>query len=942
MLRVFLSSTYADLVEYRRKVLDSLAKAGHQAVGMEHFTASDQRPLAKCLADVEECDLCIGILAWRLGFQPEEGNPQGKSITELEIRHAQSLGKPCLIFILHEDVPWPPKHSDDGAKPRPIDRLRQALERELIAAHFTSPDDLAAQVLAALGQWEKKHPQRNLPADRSVSPAQPPLPAVLATRLPGRLAAATLGRWDYHRAAQFRQRLLHLFLADGLERTVVSPDFKIPFQERTERHDKGRVMVISGPAGVGKTTYISKMLRDFAQAVDLIVVLRGGKLTGTTEAVAHLAIEQEILSFFSETLVLEQGRRLSPAGVAHALGSKRVLFVLEDLHQAGSAKDVLRRLRDYLEARHSWGDHLTLVATTREPRETLVSQLGEEAAVIALRPLAQEQAQRFFFALCRDNGLEQARLVENGDKIAKAFATEAVRTPLFIVICAWLASPLSRFLDLGRVLEMSASEVFDTFILHLFIRSGEPEEGHRRFREVYEGLALALWPDWEDCRRDRVEGDLGQLDLTGRFHLGFLEGNGFLFRPGYQVLRIFFPHHAMADYLAASAMARQRDFSKLHSVLPGRMEGLVPFLAELADTEDLLERMAEADMLLFLQVAEQRSRRGDRQLPIQKILAQMALWACQEEEGNQSPDLWVRVRDLLEGRVGAWWLEKLCQEIRRAGTLSPRGIEALVAVDRPPAHDLLCEVLAGAGSEELFRQACGSSAVQQFLLRLVQERSDASVGHLAFRLLWSQKALQVHPELERWTADHVARLDKTDVQTLCTQQGTAGAGLLGRALKEESISLKQTISSTVEETLRRVLIPCGTYDVPGEDQQTRRVRVSHPLLVPPLNEPLPGRFNSLEAVKVGLERRQGGKVQVMTKHQASIALNYFSHQGNRRGVLFNAPEDGTPEIFWDEADLLGLYVIPNTRTTALQPLSAAPPGGGRVLTKVTFRPVERL
>ncbi len=941
MLRVFVSSTYVDLIEYRGKVLDGLAKAGHLAVGMEHFTASDQRPLAKCLASVAECDLYLGIIAWRLGFQPTEGNPQRRSITELELRHAQALGKPCLLFLLQEGVPWLPAHIDDGVKPRPIDRLRLALKKELTVDHFANPDDLATKVLAALRRWEEKGAQRP-PAPERAGPLAKPLPVGPASRLPGRLVAATLGRWDYYRAAAFRERLLRVFLADGLERTVVSPDFKIPFQERPERPDKRRVLVVTGPAGVGKTTYVSRMLRDFEQTVDLVVVLRGSKLAGTSEAGAHLAIEQEILSFFSETLVLEQSRRLSPAAVAHALGGKRVLLVLEDLHQAGSAKDVLRGLRDYLEARHAWADHLLIIATTREPREALVAQLGEEAAVFALRPLAQEQAQRFFFTLCRENGLEQARLVEHGDKIASAFATEAVRTPLFIVICAWLASPRSQFLDLGQVLEMSTSEVFDTFILHLYIRSGEPEEGHRRFREVYEGLALALWPDWEDCRRDRVENHLAQLDRTGRVNLGFLERNGFLFRPGYQVSRVFFPHHAMADYLAASAMVWQRDFGKLRSVLPGRVEGLVPFLAELADTEQLLERIAEEDLSIFLQVAEQRSRRGERQLPVQKVLTQMALWACQEEEGRQTPALWVRVRDLLEGRVAGWWLDKLCQEVRHAGALSARGIQALVALDRPLTHELLCQTLASAGSEESFRQASLFPEVQQFLLRLVRKRSDASLGHLAFRLLWSQQALAVQSELERWTAEHVAQLDRADVQALCAHLGTAGAGLLGRALQEESIAVKQSVSSLVEESLKRVLIPCGTYEVPVESQQTRRVRVSHPLLVPPLNEPLAGRFNSLDALKVSLERRQEGKVQVMTKYQASIALNYFSHQANRRGVLFNAPEDGTPEVFWDEADRLGLYVIPNTRTTALQPLSAAPPGGGRVLTKATFRPVERL
>jgi hypothetical protein len=942
MLRVFLSSTYVDLVEHRRKVAASLAKAGHGVIGMEDFAASDQRPLARCLAEVERCDVCIGIVAWKLGFQPTEGNPQRRSITELEIRHAQDLDKTCLIFLLQEGVTWLPEHFDLGNPPRPIDQFRETLKREFTVDYFTSPDDLAAKVLAAIRKWEEeKSPQEASATERSEFPVRP-MPETLAARLPGLFAALTLGLWNYRQAEQFRQKLLRLFLSDGLESAVVGPDFRIPFQERAEQAERGRITVVSGPAGVGKTTYVSKMLRDLESTVDVVILLRGGRLTGATAAAAHLAIEKEILRFFSETLMLEEGRRLSPAGVAYALRWKRVLFVLEDLHQAGAARDVLHRLREYLEHRRCWGEHITLIATTREPQEALVSQLGTGATVIPLRPLAQEQAQRFFFELCRENGLEPARLVEHGDKIAKAFPTEAVRTPLFIVICAWLASPLSRYLDLGRVLEMSASEVFDTFILHLFLRSGEPEEAHRRFRDVYEGLALALWPDWEDCRRDRVEDHLAKLDPAGRYSLRFLEGNGFLFRPGYQILRTFFPHHTMADYLAASAMARHRDFSKLPSALPGRVDGLIPFLAELADSEDLLERIAQEDMLLFLRVVEQRSRRGDRQLPVRKIISQMALWACQQRDDKESPELWVRIRDLLEERVGAWWIESLCEEVRQAGIVAPRGIAALAALDRPQTHDLLCAVLKEPGSEERFRPACESLEVQRFLLSVVKGQSEESLGRRAFRFLWSLKRLQVQDELERWTSEHVARLEKSDVQALCEHRGAAGAGLLGRALKDSSMALRRSISSLVEEALGRVLIPCGTYEVSIEDGQTRKVRVSHPFLVPPLNEPLPGRFNSMEALKTGLERRQGGKIQIMTRLQACIALNYFPHQGSRRGVLFNPPDDATPEVFWNEEGRLGLYVIPNTRTAALQPVSAAPPGEGGVLTKVTFRPVERV
>jgi len=174
MARIFISSTRDDLVKYREKVRDALAKAGHVPVGMEDFPASDRRPLAQCRADVASCAVYVGIFAWRLGFVPTEENLEGKSITELELRHAQSRGMPCLIFLLKEGVLWLPEHIDYGAKPRPIDRLRDMLRAEFTIDFFTSPDDLATRVLVAVGKTVQEDQPRSTTLDRPEPRATPP------------------------------------------------------------------------------------------------------------------------------------------------------------------------------------------------------------------------------------------------------------------------------------------------------------------------------------------------------------------------------------------------------------------------------------------------------------------------------------------------------------------------------------------------------------------------------------------------------------------------------------------------------------------------------------------------------------------------------------------------------------------------------------------------
>jgi hypothetical protein len=81
-------------------------------VSMEDYTASDERPLDKCLADVGECDVYVGIFAHRYGFMLPHGNPEALSITELELEHARNLKKPCLIFLHDESAPWPLPDTD--------------------------------------------------------------------------------------------------------------------------------------------------------------------------------------------------------------------------------------------------------------------------------------------------------------------------------------------------------------------------------------------------------------------------------------------------------------------------------------------------------------------------------------------------------------------------------------------------------------------------------------------------------------------------------------------------------------------------------------------------------------------------------------------------------------------------------------------------------------
>ncbi|MDJ0713883.1 MAG: DUF4062 domain-containing protein [Prochloraceae cyanobacterium] len=162
MAKIYISSTYSDLKEYREKVYQTLRRMQHDAVAMEDYVATGQHPpLNKCLADVAKSDLYVGIFAWRYGYIPDEENPQQKSITELEYRQAQQLGKPCFIFLLHEDAPWSRRQMDvvtgKGDRGRRIEEFRQELGKTKLVSFFKTPDELANLAGAAIHQWVRNN-----------------------------------------------------------------------------------------------------------------------------------------------------------------------------------------------------------------------------------------------------------------------------------------------------------------------------------------------------------------------------------------------------------------------------------------------------------------------------------------------------------------------------------------------------------------------------------------------------------------------------------------------------------------------------------------------------------------------------------------------------------------------------------------------------------------
>jgi len=156
---VYLSSTFKDLREYRDRVAGALAKAGHHVKRMEDYPARAMHTKAACQSDVAECNIYVGVFAWRYGYIPADDNAERKSITELEYDAADPAKR--LLFLLKEEAQWPQEWRDaDVAR---IQALRARAQTK-IAAYFTDASELAIEVLAALLYKELAKPIGDLTA----------------------------------------------------------------------------------------------------------------------------------------------------------------------------------------------------------------------------------------------------------------------------------------------------------------------------------------------------------------------------------------------------------------------------------------------------------------------------------------------------------------------------------------------------------------------------------------------------------------------------------------------------------------------------------------------------------------------------------------------------------------------------------------------------------
>ena len=165
-MKVYLSSTFTDLQEYRETVAETLQRLGFDCVRLDDFGAFDSSPLESAYAAIATSDIFVLLLAYRYGYIPPH---ETKSILELEYEQATRLKKPVLAFVLSDDALWPANKMDFDPGPRAaLRKFKDQLLKDRLVSFFGSPEELVHSIAIAAAQYSRKI---------ETVPIEPPSPA---------------------------------------------------------------------------------------------------------------------------------------------------------------------------------------------------------------------------------------------------------------------------------------------------------------------------------------------------------------------------------------------------------------------------------------------------------------------------------------------------------------------------------------------------------------------------------------------------------------------------------------------------------------------------------------------------------------------------------------------------------------------------------------------
>lgn len=154
--QVFVSSTYEDLIEERKAVIEALLQMNCFPVGMEYFNAADDSQWDVITSLIDECDYYVLIIAGKYG---SIDTSTGKSYTQKEYEYAISKNVPVISFVYKNiDKLESGKVEKDKDKSLKLNDFKEKVSKKLWQA-WENKDGLASAVVLSLNKLIRSKPR---------------------------------------------------------------------------------------------------------------------------------------------------------------------------------------------------------------------------------------------------------------------------------------------------------------------------------------------------------------------------------------------------------------------------------------------------------------------------------------------------------------------------------------------------------------------------------------------------------------------------------------------------------------------------------------------------------------------------------------------------------------------------------------------------------------
>lgn len=146
--QVFISSTYSDLIDERRKLLDILLMADCIPAGMEAFVATDNDQFEVIKRVIDLCDYYVLIIGKRYG---SVNSQTGLSYTEMEYEYAKEKGIPVLVFAIDDSVKLPKeKVEQNSEKANKLKDFRDKALSNRLASIWKDSEELTGKLAVSI------------------------------------------------------------------------------------------------------------------------------------------------------------------------------------------------------------------------------------------------------------------------------------------------------------------------------------------------------------------------------------------------------------------------------------------------------------------------------------------------------------------------------------------------------------------------------------------------------------------------------------------------------------------------------------------------------------------------------------------------------------------------------------------------------------------------